>query len=132
MQNLKNKVFSIIALILSVFSISVLIAFNYQDYAREKNIIQNNLQRIEDGPMRGEFFKEEQDFLEKPDRPQENDVKSQERIDDMRQKIFMDSLIYTVIFDESNNITEIISHTEDKNISEEIPNELRDRLNSVM
>lgn len=115
MNKLKNKVFLVISLLLSFFIIIVLITYNYQNYRKEKEVIQANLNRIE-------MEKEHQIPIE----PKENNTNKTE---DMRQKIFMDLNVYTV-FIQNNSIINIISHTPNGEISSEIVKIAQEIINS--
>lgn len=98
MKKLKKKIFWVIFLILTVFLTSVLCIFNYQDYSHEKREIENNLMRTQES-------KKLEDIPNKTDeRPQEIPV-------------FMDLTAYTVMYNDKNEIIEIINHTQ-QNISE--------------
>lgn len=47
MEKLKKKIFWVIILILTIFLVSILCIFNYQDYNHEKTEIENKLSRME-------------------------------------------------------------------------------------
>lgn len=111
MNKLKNKVFWVLTLILTVFLLSILIIFNAQDYSREKNSIQTNLSRIE--------IKQDPPSQFKPEKPDKNDDEEIHENSEPK-RIFMDLEVYTIEFDEYNNITEITSHTEDGTVNSKI------------
>lgn len=96
MDKLKNKIFWVILFILTVFLLSVLCIFNYQDYKHEKTEIQNNLMKMEDN-------KDAQFKPEKPSGEQEP----------IEQPVFMDVIAYTVIYNDNNEVIDIINHTQD-------------------
>ena len=104
MNKLKNKVFLVLTMILTVFLLSILIIFNYQDYTREKNSIETNLNRMQN------FGIHEPNNLDSFSRSPDNEPK----------KIFMDSVVYTIEFDENSNLLNIISHTENDTIDSKI------------
>ncbi len=109
MEKLRQKTFWVIFLILTIFLTSVLCIFNYQDYSHEKREIENNLMRTQEP-------KKLEDIPNKTDeRPQEIPV-------------FMDLTAYTVMYNEKNEITEIINHTQ-QNISE---NEIREVAENIL
>ena len=121
MKKLKNKVFLVICLILTLFLITVLGISNYQNYQNQRENIRNALFRMDDNKRKNN--------MELPNKVQENNdmlnIPPEEQ--NMQSKIFMDSLIYTAKLDENNNITEIINHTPNdisekqiKKIAEEI------------
>ena len=97
MKKLKNKLFFTILILLSIFLISILFIFNYQDYKREKNIVLDNLSRMNDNPRKEDIIIN----------------------NEIQPKLFMDAVVYTVILD-NNNIIDIRSHNEENNDLEEI------------
>ncbi len=107
MKQLENKVFYTLVLMLSIFLISILVIANIQSYSRESNNIQNNLVKMDNPNKPTKREKENQNNKEVMDR-------------NIDQKIFMDSVIYTIRFDSDGNIIEIISHTENGTVNEEI------------
>jgi two-component system, OmpR family, sensor histidine kinase CiaH len=106
MKKLKNKMFWVIFSILTIFLASILCIFNYQDYVHEKKEIENNLMRAQE--TRDEQFRPDN----KPEK-MENQNNEEDKI-----PIFMDIIAYTVIYNENNEIVDIINHTQ-KNISED-------------
>lgn len=117
MNKLKNKVFCVIFFILTIFLISILCIFNFQNYNREKNDVRNNLLRMNDGRDR-EFMR-----IPNASEPIEKNKTSSE----LEPRIFMDSMVYTAILDNDNNVIDVINHTQNdvsddkiKNIAENI------------
>lgn len=112
MKKLKNKVFLVICLILTLFLVTVLGISNYQNYQNQRENIRNALFRFDENRKRNN--------IGLPNRAQENNNIQNVPPEDqnMQSKIFMDSLIYTAKLDENNNITEIVNHTPN-DISEE-------------
>ncbi|MBR1802596.1 MAG: HAMP domain-containing histidine kinase [Clostridia bacterium] len=113
MNKLKNKVFWVIFLILTVFLISILFIFNHQTYRQEKSQIESNLTRLEDNRIKDEHSK-----LGRPDKIEGNEANSQiseknEINMQAPQRIFMDAQVYTILLDSNNQVKEIVSHTED-------------------
>ena len=105
MQKLNKKLFLTIYSIFTMFLLSIMIIFNYQDYKREFNNISNNLNRM------ANFNKEINEKTES-----NNNIPPKNRY-------FMDSVIYTILLDDNNDIKEIINHSDNgnySNISEEI------------
>lgn len=90
MKKLKNKVFIVLVIILTCFLCSILFIFNYQDYSREKMNIDNNLKRMFD------------------DRSNDDKAPPKKELDKM---IFMDSVVYIVKIDSSNNILDITNNS---------------------
>ena len=107
MKKLKNKIFLTIFTILTFSILTVLFIFNSQDYIREKNNIMDNLSRMN---FNKEMIKPNYSIIDKPN------------IDLNDDRRFMDANIYTIVLDSDNNITDIISHTNDGTIPSEITN----------
>lgn len=108
MNKLKKKIFWTLFTILSIFLIAILFIFNFQTYNREKIKIEQNLQRMNNG------------FAKIP--KNENGVPKEDEIpvrkDDFKR--FMDVTIYTVLLEEDDDILEIISHTEDVDVEDDV------------
>ena len=94
MKKLKNKLFYTILTILSLFSITILFIFNYQDYRAAKDNVSNNLSRI-------------------GIRNNEMPLRSDPIRSDNEPKLFMDTVLYTVILNGSK-IEGVTSHNFDK------------------
>ncbi len=109
MEKLKKKIFWVIFLILTIFLTSVLCIFNYQDYSHEKREIENNLMRAQESR-----------------KPEEIPNKTDERPQEI--PVFMDLTAYTVMYNDKNEIIEIINHTQ-QNISE---NEIREVAENIL
>ena len=88
MEKLKKKIFLVMFAILTIFLVSILCIFNFQDYNHEKVEIENKLSRMEND-------------RQAPGMP-----------------VFMDAVVYTVKYNTSNKVTEVINHT-DNNVSDE-------------
>ena len=88
MEKLKKKIFLVMFAILTIFLVSILCIFNFQDYNYEKVEIENKLSRMEND-------------RQAPGMP-----------------VFMDAVVYTVKYNTSNIVTEVINQT-DNNVSEE-------------
>ena len=119
MNKLKNKVFLVIFIILSLFLISIICIFNYQNYKNEKENIISNLMRVnsvKDNEHRNDF--------DPSNKPSENMEKDNSRSE---PKIFMDNTVYTAILNDDNEVVDVINHTQNdvndetiKNIAESI------------
>lgn len=109
MKKLKNKVFIVLVIILTCFLCSILFIFNYQDYSREKMNIDNNLKRMFD------------------DRDNSDKVPPKKELDKM---IFMDSVVYIVKIDSSNNILDITNNSNNDVSDSEIEIIAKNILNS--
>lgn len=122
MKKLKNKVFWLIFSILTVFLISILAIFNYQDYQREEKSIKANLTMVGNEHIKGE------------QRPPVNDENTSEdhNFNNSQPKIFMDNNVYTVILNDSGKIIDVTNHSsndiEDEKI-EEIAQSIIDKNN---
>lgn len=95
MKKLKNKVFCVLFFILTLFLLTILLIFNYQDYNREKNDIRNHLMRMDSNIIKPGNLPEFGEMEEKG------------------QKIFMDLEVYTVLLDQNNSVIEVINHSEE-------------------
>lgn len=109
MKKLKNKVFIVLVIILTCFLCSILFIFNYQDYSMEKMNIDNNLKRMFD------------------DRGNSDKVPPKKELDKM---IFMDSVVYIVKIDSSNNILDITNNSNNDVSDSEIEIIAKNILNS--
>lgn len=146
MNKLKNKVFCVIFTILSIFLISILIIFNYQDYASESKSIEDNLIRM-NGNAQGD---PKQDHSIEPMGEMKNST--QETTDNNNStnnenqtdtslpepKIIMDNIVYTIILNENNEIQTIINHSQNdveeeqiKEIAESIINDSNKKEKSI-
>lgn len=110
MHKLENKVFYVLLLMLSIFLITILLIVNIQGYSREKTNCENSLTKM---GYQAKMGRRDKEFMN-------NNMKEPENIRNNDQKIFMDSVIYTIRFDDDGFITDTISHTEDGLVSEEI------------
>lgn len=107
MKKLKNKIFWVIWGILTIFLLSILFIFNYQDYKNEKTNIETNLMRMEEN--KNDKFK--------PDELKNIDEKEMGE----EQKaflVFMDVVAYTIIYNDQNEVIDILNHTQ-KDISDD-------------
>lgn len=92
MKKLKNKVFFTVFLIFTISIFSFIILFNVQNYMKQKQSIINALNITTNN--------DKKDF-----RPEPNNQMMNENIK------FMDSVIYTILLDNDNNIKSIINHS---------------------
>ncbi len=106
MEKLRKKIFCVIFFILTIFLLSILGIFNYQDYKHEKNEIENNLMRMED-----------KDGV-KPDEPEKDMNDNRQEID--KNSIFMDITLYTAIYNGEKEVIDIINHSNNLTSDEEI------------
>ena len=90
MNKLKKKVFYTIFGILSLSLLSFIVIFNVQNYIEQKKVIERNLNMGSNHNMP----------------PINNDKKVIDR--NIR---FMDTIIYTILLDSSDNVLEVINHS---------------------
>ncbi len=114
MKKLKNKMFLVIFLILTLFLVSILVITNYQNYQNQRNHIRNILFRMDETRSRPDNFLSKNNF-DSPNKSKENNMLPSNLLQNKNEqpRIFMDSIIYAVRLDENNNIIEIINHTPD-------------------
>lgn len=112
MKKLKNKVFFTIFGILSFNIFVIIIIFNVQNYFEQKSQVINNLN------MAVNNDKDEKRKFDIEPKPVDDNIK------------FMDSIIYTVLLDDSDNIKDIINHSNDSLSNEEIKNLAQNILNN--
>ena len=124
MEKLKKKIFWVIFIMLTLFLVSVLCIFNYQDYQHEKTEIKNNLMRVEDNKNKDDRFKP--DELEPKEKPQE-DIENKEETENQEFPVFMDIVAYTVIYNDQNEIIDVLNHTQ-KDISEDQIKEIAEKI----
>ena len=103
MKKLKTKAFSVIFIILSAFTISILIIINIQEYNIE-------LEKTEDILKSSNVFK------------------AQDSTNDPTLMRFFDSNVYSVLLDDNNNISVIISHSKE----DEVPNIIKEEVNKIL
>ena len=107
MNKLKNKVFLTIFIILSIFGLSILIIYNYQNYTNEENRIVNQLRNELKNPSR---------------------LRNSENI--MR---FFDAKVYKILYS-NGEIIQITSYAQDDELNDEIyniANNLLDKENGI-
>lgn len=102
MKKLNIKIFRIVFFILTISILSFIAIYNIESYIEQEKSINNSLNVAEDNS------KKTMDFM--PHMTQEPDKK--EPMPDENKNIkFMDSVVYTVLLDDENNIKEVINHT---------------------
>ena len=98
MKRLKNKIFFTIFLILTISILSFIMLFNVQNYMKQRQSVLNTLNMVsEKNP---------------------NSMKPKYNIDENIK--FMDSIVYTILIDENDNIKEIINHSNNELETKEI------------
>lgn len=105
MNKLKNKVFYLTFSILSISILSFIVIFNVQNYLEQRNNIDNNLN------MASNTKDNNRDLTppNKPDDDIEPDKPDNKQLDENIK--FMDSIIYTILLDNNNNIKNVINHS---------------------
>lgn len=127
MKKLKNKVFYVTFSILTISILSFIILFNTQTYIEHKKSVENSLNVATDNAKKQDDRKDPNGI--KPDDktpPQNNDMNKKEEPNIK----FMDSVIYTVLIDENNNIKEIINNSNNNKNTEEINSIAEEILNT--
>ncbi len=111
MTKLKKKVFYTIFIIISVAALSFILTYNISKYIEQSKNISNSLNIVSNN-------KADKAPVEKPggEDKEPPEKKEPDKIDENTK--FMDSVIYTVLIDENDNIKEIINHS-NNNITEE-------------
>lgn len=99
MKKLKIKVFTIILIMQTMFTLSISAILNYQVYRRENKAMK--------------------DIIEKTVTLYESQEIKIENLYDV-QRVYVDSIVYTIVLDQNNNMKYIISHTENKTNAEKI------------
>ena len=105
MENLKKKTFFTIFIIISLFALFFAMFFNIQTYHREYVGILNNLTRMRN------LTNQRPEFFDKEMRPINDE--------ELRNRKVMDYEVYTFILNDTNDIVDKISHS-DNPISDEI------------
>ena len=154
MEKLKRKTFIVIFSILTIFLISILCIFNYQDYKHEKTEIKNNLNKINRRNENIEFNieKNKEEDQNKNKQTEENTIEKElnqniqinEPIDKNQniqteeqpieeqtktEPIFMDAIVYTIIYNDQKEVIEILNHTQGTTSDNKIKEKAQEILN---
>lgn len=118
MDKLKKKVFLVLVMIFTIFLICILAIFNYQNYNREKSEIKNTLMMMSNDrshvnnvpPPENSYNRDivNKDSGELID--EELDSKNDES-KDKPERVFMDSVVYTVDLNEEMTISSVKSYS---------------------
>ena len=116
MNKLRNKVFNIIFIILTISVLSFIFLFNIQKYIELKSNVKNSLNMATNKNDKEEIIPDMKPDM-KPDEDIEinKDSNIENNID--KNIKFMDSTIYTVLINDDNSIKEVINHS-NNNISD--------------
>lgn len=127
MEKLKKKIFLVIFLILTVFLISVLCIFNFQDYNHEKVEIENKFNRIKEEKNK-DIIEESANQKNKPQEVKDLE-NGKETIEVQPTKpIFMDTIeAYTVKYNSNNEVDEVLNYTKN-DISENEVKEIAEKI----
>lgn len=117
MKKLKNKVFYVTFSILTISILSFIILFNTQTYMEHKKSVENSLNVATDNAKKQDDRKDPNGIKPDDKTPPQNDDINKKEEPNIK---FMDSVIYTVLIDENNNIKEIINHSNNNKNTEEI------------
>ena len=115
MKKLRRQVFAVIFLIMTLFTTIVFMSYNAIEYNREYRSIERSLTQTE--KIRTVEVLQENGSEEKPPIPDSGFRPSSNGIDDLR---FMDTVVYTVILDEEDQIVQVVNHSDNGVSDEEI------------
>lgn len=127
MKKLKNKVFYVTFSILTISILSFIILFNTQTYMEHKKSVENSLNIATNNVKKQNDRKEPDDIKPDDKNPPQNEIINKKEEPNIK---FMDSVIYTVLIDENNNIKEIINHSNNNKNTEEINSIAKEILNT--
>lgn len=127
MKKLKNKVFYVTFSILTISILSFIILFNTQTYMEHKKSVENSLNVAMDNAKKQDDRKDPNGIKPDDKTPPQNDDINKKEEPNIK---FMDSVIYTVLIDENNNIKEIINHSNNNKNTEEINSIAEEILNT--
>ena len=103
MEKLKRKTFIVIFSILTIFLISILCIFNYEDYKHEETEIRNNLNKMVRRSENAEFNNADFNAEKAKSGKQNQEASITENQTDNQTKsepIFMDTIVYTAIYND--------------------------------
>lgn len=123
MKKLSKKIYFTLVSIFTLSIITVIIAFNVQGYIDKKKSVENTINMATNNEKNTKdetFFKEEL-----PKEIKEKDKTN--RLLDENDK-FLDSTVYTILLDESDNIKDIINHSNNVVDDEQITSVAKDIL----
>ena len=144
MEKLKRKTFIVIFSILTIFLISILCIFNYEDYKHEETEIRNNLNKMVRRSENAEFnnadfnaekAKSGNQNQEAPITENQKESQIEEKTENQTdnqtktEPIFMDTIVYTAIYNDEKQVIEILNHTQSKISDEQIKEIAQEILN---
>lgn len=124
MNKLRNKVFLVCFLILSVCLLGFIGIFNGENYFEQKKLIENNLTIASNNGQKADG----PNSMEKPgetppDKPEGNQSNTQNKnssseeqnnsdeTEDFANIKFMDKIVYTLLLDDNDNVKDVINHS---------------------
>lgn len=116
MKKLKSKVFWVIFIILTVFSVGIIAITNVQNYRQEYHEIVSRFDRVEN-------------FNNEPKNENDNTPPPDNSMLDNKIR-FADAVVYTVLLDDENNVKSVINHSSDSISTDEIKSIAADFLKS--
>ena len=128
MKKLKKKIFWVMFCMLTIFLISILCIFIFQDYNHEKTEIENKLSRMEnnkekplDNMMLNGQSQEQNENDDKSDMQNKTGFEDDDKAENVPVvPVFMDATIYTIKYNTDNEITEILNYTQNSISEDEI------------
>jgi two-component system, OmpR family, sensor histidine kinase CiaH len=128
MKKLKKKIFWVMFCMLTIFLISILCIFIFQDYNHEKTEIENKLSRMEnnkekplDNMMLNGQSQEQNENDDKSDMQYKTGFEDDDKAENVPVvPVFMDATIYTIKYNTDNEITEILNYTQNSISEDEI------------
>ena len=109
MKKLKKKVFLVVFLMLTLVVSGIVAAYNVQVYRQQEQLTAQALDSTFKAGRRGGFDELPPAFT---DEEPPADDSFEFRPEDFDNMLFLDSTVYTVFFDDSGNVVEIIRHSE--------------------
>ncbi len=115
MEKLKSKVFYTVFLIFTITLLSLTVAFNLQKYIEKKNNIIASMESVSGNTKKEPNMNSD---VPPPKDYEKGNIK------------FLDSIVYTVLIDENNNIKEVINHSNNDIDSNDIKQKAKTILNT--
>lgn len=123
MDKLKNKIFFTLISILTIFLLTILFIFNFQNYKNEENDVKRNLMMMDDNNLNPPNDGQKSDAppsQEQKENQENNMSPNKGQNENAEPRMFADAIIYTVVIDNNKNIVDIISHSQFTDNTEEV------------
>ena len=120
MKRLKNKVFLVLCSLLTIFTFIIFFTTITKTYIERKNSIKDMLEKI---PRTFENLEEKEDNKES------NFLPSKKPPEEDSRRIYLDSIIYTIILDDKGYYKDLINNTPNDEIDEEY---IKDIANNII